>query len=414
MIIKKLFKFIKNLSPIIIQTPTTESVGNMSQHIYHGLITARKLNKKVLFLFPYDLFKPFYFSKFKLGVNSELKKIESEYLFLSQKNIFVIFLNILLTTTYIFIISIRVILEKLFVIKLPRFFRRPTIGYKRLWINPKNTEYINNLSIRLSDKTMKIGETKIREMGIPKGAWYVCVYARDGGFYSSKNYKEGTNKKIRNSNIKNYIKAIKLITDRGGWVIRMGDRNMQPLSKIKNVIDYPFSEFKSDLMDLYLIKNCSFFIGNHSGITGAAIMFEKPCLFPNCPLVFSIKRPLHYGSLFIPKHIFCRKMNRNLTISEALEKLECGIDFSKDDNYLYVENSEDEIFDLVKEFLERKSNTNEYTKAQMEWNKKIDESIKIFMDRDFNKNSPRKIREEMYEAFHQKGTIGNAFLSKYY
>jgi len=143
-------------------------------------------------------------------------------------------------------------------------------------------------------------------------------------------------------------------------------------------------------------------------------MFEKPCLFPNCPLVFSIKRPLHYGSLFIPKHIFCRKMNRNLTISEALEKLECGIDFSKDDNYLYVENSEDEIFDLVKEFLERKSNTNEYTKAQMEWNKKIDESIKIFMDRDFNKNSPRKIREEMYEAFHQKGTIGNAFLSKYY
>ena len=124
---------------------------------------------------------------------------------------------------------------------------------------------------------MKIGETKIREMGIPKGAWYVCVYARDGGFYSSKNYKEGTNKKIRNSNIKNYIKAIKLITDRGGWVIRMGDRNMQPLSKIKNVIDYPFSEFKSDLMDLYLIKNCSFFICNHSGITGAAIKFEKPC-----------------------------------------------------------------------------------------------------------------------------------------
>ena len=67
-----------------IVTPWTGAIGNMSEDIYTSLLTARREKKKVIFLYPYDLFKPFHFSKFGLGVNKELKKIESEYILLSQ------------------------------------------------------------------------------------------------------------------------------------------------------------------------------------------------------------------------------------------------------------------------------------------------------------------------------------------
>jgi hypothetical protein len=39
------------------------------------------------------------------------------------------------------------------------------------------------------------------------------------------------------------------ITQRGGWVIRLGDEAMLPLPDMNRVIDYPFSGLKLDEMN---------------------------------------------------------------------------------------------------------------------------------------------------------------------
>jgi len=57
MFIKKIANYIKNLNPIIVQTPWVGAIGNMSQEIYLGLLRARREKRKILFLYPYDLFK---------------------------------------------------------------------------------------------------------------------------------------------------------------------------------------------------------------------------------------------------------------------------------------------------------------------------------------------------------------------
>ena len=100
MFLNKLVNKFNKISPVIIITPWVGAVGNMAEHIYLGLLKARRDKKKVLFLFPYDFIISF--SKFNLGVNSELKKIESPYRFLNYYNPISILLNLSLTIIYIF------------------------------------------------------------------------------------------------------------------------------------------------------------------------------------------------------------------------------------------------------------------------------------------------------------------------
>ena len=47
------------------------------------------------------------------------------------------------------------------------------------------------------------------------------------------------------------MKLINEVISRGGAVFRVGDKSMTPLPKTKGLIDYPFSNFKSDFMDIF-------------------------------------------------------------------------------------------------------------------------------------------------------------------
>ena len=71
--------------------------------------------------------------------------------------------------------------------------------------------------------------------------------------------------------------AIDYVIKQGGWLVRLGDPSMTKLPKFKNLIDYSFTPFKSEAMDLYLIKNCKFYIGTPSGPMDIAMLFDKPC-----------------------------------------------------------------------------------------------------------------------------------------
>ncbi len=49
----------------------------------------------------------------------------------------------------------------------------------------------------------------------------------------------------------------------------------------KNFFDYTQSHINFDVMDLYLISKCKFYVGTQSGILDLAYMFNKPVLTTN-------------------------------------------------------------------------------------------------------------------------------------
>ena len=131
---------------------------------------------------------------------------------------------------------------------------------------------------------------------------FVCLHVRDGGFKNDNDRRS-----FRNADINNYIELIRYFCDMGLKVIRMGDNKMNQCNyKNNNFIDYPFSTDKSELIDLYLLKNCEFYVGMDSGIKDVALLFNKPGSYDKlCKLAFFISFKRIDRSLM--KNIFYNK-----------------------------------------------------------------------------------------------------------
>lgn len=129
----------------------------------------------------------------------------------------------------------------------------------------------------LSEAEIARGEAELRALGIPEGAWFVCVHSREGGYLPGDEWANS----YRNTNITDYTNAMRAIVARGGWCVRVGDPTMRPLDPMPGVVDYARSSSKSDWMDLFLCARCRFFLGNSSGLFGLAGIFGKPSALAN-------------------------------------------------------------------------------------------------------------------------------------
>lgn len=373
MLINKIFDYISKKSPYNIQTPWVGGIGNCAEEIYYGLLKAKREGKRVIFLFPYNLFWKFRFST--TFINRELLKIQSDYrcelLWENIGNLYLTFIYVCMRIPIIF-------LRKFFQLKVPGTYLVPDIGQSSLW-KPVNVNYfsweiaqtfqwdeqINEyLPVRMNGNNYEKAR-KIRiEMGIPENEWFVCLHVREGGFRND--YEESA---CRNASIHNYIKGIEAITYRGGWVVRMGDTTMTPLPTMERVIDYPHTLFKSDLMDIYLISECRFYIGSQSGIWDVALLFQKPMVMPNMS-AWTFCYPPRRGSLGIIKHIYAHSKKRFLSLQEILEEpFKCQLFHSLGNDYIMYENTPEEINNLIMEYLE-KSKDYQYSQLQMEFNRR--------------------------------------------
>jgi len=115
--------------------------------------------------------------------------------------------------------------------------------------------------------------------GMAPNDWYVCLHLRDASHYGEI---EGVGQTHRNAEVANHLPMIKHIARRGGWVVKLGGRRSPKLPPMKRVVDYGRGSFKSDIMDLHLIRHCRWFIGTTSGLTNVAVAFGVPCALVNC------------------------------------------------------------------------------------------------------------------------------------
>jgi len=219
----------------------------------------------------------------------------------------------------------------------------------------KNTRPI--LSFTLREETY--GRAQLREMGIDMDKdWYVCAYARDSEYLNSV-YPNGiwSYHDCRDSDIDNLKLASMYIADMGGFVLRIGSIVSKPFEvSHRKVIDYA-SKYRSDFMDIYLMAHCKFVVGNLSGICDLSMIFDVPYLGINCIPACNV--PHGKRGLFIPKKIRDRKTNNLVSFSKLIYENKNFLkemwtsDWWSKNGYDLIENTEEEILDVVNEMMER-------------------------------------------------------------
>ena len=114
------------------------------------------------------------------------------------------------------------------------------------------------------------------KFGIKNNNKFICLLVRDGAYLNDHNSKY----QYRNYEIESFHEACKALSDLGYYVIRMG-KKVQKETKIPGYkfIDYASSSYRSDFLDFFLIKNCTYVISTTTGIDTVAYMFNKPICY---------------------------------------------------------------------------------------------------------------------------------------
>lgn len=204
--------------------------------------------------------------------------------------------------------------------------------------------------LKLTKEDYERGWAALCKMGVPEGAWFVCVHNREAGFSP---HDDPINT-FRNTDIHSYLPAMKMIVERGGWCIRMGDKSVTPLPSMPGVIDYALHEAKSDWMDVFLCATCRFFLGSSSGLAVVSNVFGGRAAMAN-QIPLSVVLPYGIHDVGIPKLLWSMRENRCLTFKETCDSAASNYRFT----HLYeeaglktVDNTPDEIQELAAELLE--------------------------------------------------------------
>jgi len=191
---------------------------------------------------------------------------------------------------------------------LPRDLALPVV--MRKW-----EEKGNRPLLRLSDEHRALGESWLRSQGAPEDAWFVCLHVRESATYE-ENVPWSSNK-FRNADIENYMPMIKAVTERGGWVVRVGDPSMKKAPDVGNLIDYARADERQDWIDIYSIAAARFFVGLQSGPYNVASVFGVPIVgtdwFPLGSWAYSGR------DLFIHKRLRHAGTGRFMSIKESLQ-----------------------------------------------------------------------------------------------
>ena len=205
--------------------------------------------------------------------------------------------------------------------------------------------------LALPEAEAQRGKACLGRLGLPQDAWYVCLHVREAGFWQ---HLDNQNPNTRDANIDTYLPAIRSITARGGWVIRMGDPSMKPLPPMEHVVDYAHSPSKSEWLDVFLLASCRFFLGLNSGPAFIPPIFGVPCALTNWS---PIAIPSWYGKdIWIPKLFWSKKERRHLALDEISSAGLSHQDYRQQYESRGValqDNTAEEINELVLEMLDR-------------------------------------------------------------
>ena len=227
-------------------------------------------------------------------------------------------------------------------------------------------------SIYFTKDEIDKGSKLIEQFGLTNQDKWICIHNRDSSYLKNKIPSgDWSMHHHRNFSINSMKSASELFANQGYYVIRMGSVvDEKFITNNDKIIDYASCNFRSDLLDVYLLANCKFFFGSDSGVGIIPLTFQKPCyginhfytLFHRSrwlhPWSFTFKRlkSLDTGKLLslretmnLSDNINIFNLNKNFFIKNKLELLDnseeeiksFAIEIDKEMSGNYVESKED-------------------------------------------------------------------------
>ena len=158
---------------------------------------------------------------------------------------------------------------------------------------------------------------------------------------------------FRDDNILDFLPACNFISSKNYYVFRMGKINKVKInSNNQKIIDYSFSENKSDFMDIFLAYICKFCFTTFGGYDGLTKIFRKKLIGINSGNIAGIFHGEYFFSSF--SHYYSIDQKKNLPISKIFEN---GLAYITRSEQLekkrikLIKPSAEELVDLISEFL---------------------------------------------------------------
>jgi len=181
----------------------------------------------------------------------------------------------------------------------------------------------SGMSLCFSPEENSTGWRYLEKNKIVKREKFVCLLVRDGAYsrqtFGKRNHSRDTSyHNYRDSDISAYVGTAEHLAEQGYVVFRMGKHMEKPLpSKHPNVIDYAFSDDRSDLLDIWLMSNCHFCITTGTGLDAIAVIFKRPTVYVNF-LPLGDLWSSHY-CITVPKKLSWSAAGRLLSVHEYME-----------------------------------------------------------------------------------------------
>lgn len=216
--------------------------------------------------------------------------------------------------------------------------------------------------LKFTSEDHYLAKASLEKLNIKPGTPFICLFLRSSAYnkgHPTWNYPE------RNVDINTYMKGCHALTEKGYIVLRMGKVVDDTIpSNNPRIIDYARSDARSDFMDIYLSAHCKFFITTGSGLDAIAQIFRVPMVYTNCFILPHISTWFpHY--LFTSKHLKDRT-GRILSFKEQIDfflhpnfvsRKDFHVsDYMKKNGLEFVDNTEDELLEIIEEMEARITN----------------------------------------------------------
>ena len=178
---------------------------------------------------------------------------------------------------------------------------------------------------------------------------------------------------FRNFDINLFIPSVNRLIDLGYFVIRAGKyaEKEMPINS-ENFLDYPFCDFKSEFMDIYLPYKSFFCISSGTGLQEVAKIFRKKLVQLEVTLAGLATHSKDY--LIMNKNLINKKNGKRLSLKETVRTgAHLFMESSQFDeaNIIIKDNTAEEILDITNEIHLFANGQNYYSKKDEDLQKKF-------------------------------------------
>ena len=175
----------------------------------------------------------------------------------------------------------------------------------------------NEPLIKFNDVEVLEGYKSLDEFNIQKKDKVVLLCVRDPSWrHRFKKFKKIT---IRDNDINDFKDLVRYLCEKNYKVIRIGKIVEKKLDfQHNNFIDLPFTNKRTDFLDIFLFNICTFVISTGTGVETIGNLFRKKMIWLNFA-DFGVYNEKISTSLIYPKEVLNKENNSTLSLIEIFE-----------------------------------------------------------------------------------------------